>query len=115
MNFTLQHLFEMSCSIASMSAVPPQYSIEPRHTAVPCYSLEPLLGERRLEHNPRVAPRRIPTGTFQKCNSRVAILLTEQEDGASFPTYGRNAKIRGEVFMKDCDDIFAVTVKVRLS
>lgn len=105
----------MPCSISSVSAVPPQYSIDSKHTAAPSYSLEPLLGERRLEHNPRVAPRSTPSGTFHKCNSRVAILLTEQESGASFPTYGRNARIRGEVFMKERDDISAVTLKVCMS
>ena len=104
----------MSCT-SSMSAVPPQYSIESRHTSqVPSYSLEPLLGERRLEHNPGVTRRRTPSGTYQKCNSHIAILLTEQEDGASSPTYSRNATIRGEVFMKDSDDIFAVTIKARM-
>ena len=103
----------MPCT-GSMSAVPPQYSIESRHSSqVPSYSLEPLLGERRLEHNP-VTRRRTPSGTYQKCNSHIAILLTEQEDGASSPTYSRNATIRGEVFMKDSVDIFAVTMKARM-
>ena len=110
LNVTL--LLEMACST---SPLPPEYSFESKYTAdIPSYSLEPLLGERRLEHNPGVIRRRIPTGTFQKCNSHIAILLPEQEDGASSPTYGRNAKIRGEVFMKDRVDIFAVTVKVRV-
>ena len=113
LNVTL--LLEMACSTSSIPTLPPEYSFESKYTAdIPSYSLEPLLGERRLEHNPGVIRRRIPTGTFQKCNSHIAILLPEQEDGASSPTYGRNARIRGEVFMKDRVDIFAVTVKVRV-
>jgi hypothetical protein len=94
-----------------MSFVPPCYSAESAQS-IPSYSSEPLAGERRLEHSPPVAHRPIPTGIFTKDNGRVSLLLTQQEDGAALPTYGRNSIIRGVVFPKDTEDVFAVTVKV---
>lgn len=97
-----------------MCAVPPSYSLE-LEGSVPSYSSEPLYGEQRLEHSPRITRRRMPTGTFTKSNSRVTLFLSGQDDGASSPTYGRNGCIRGEVFVKDIDrkDLVAVTMKVR--
>jgi hypothetical protein len=74
--------------------------------------LEPLSGEQRLELNPPVARRLTPAGTFTKDNGCFSLLLTQQEDGAALPTYGRSGIIRGAVFLKDREDILAVILKV---
>lgn len=94
-----------------MCPVLPDYSCDYDQPA-PSYSLEVLDGEHRLEYTPPTARRPIPTGTFTKANRRVSLILTDQEEGVDFPTYGRNATIRGEVFLKDRENIDNVTVKV---
>jgi hypothetical protein len=94
-----------------MSPVPPRYSAEFARS-IPSYSSEPLAGEQRLELNPPVARRPIPAGTFTCESKRASLLLTQQEDGAAMPTYGRNGTIRGVLFLKSTDDILAVTLKV---
>jgi hypothetical protein len=94
-----------------MSSVPPRYSAESVRS-VPPYSPEPLVGEQRLELNPPVARRQIPTGTFTRQSKQISLLLTQQEDGAVLPTYGRKGTIRGVVFLKDTEDISTVTLKV---
>jgi hypothetical protein len=96
-----------------MIPIPPRYSVESTLT-VPTYSSEPLAGEQRLQLNPPVLHRPIPDGTFTRENGRVSLLLTQQEDGALLPTYGRNATIRGVLFLKNTDKIFAVTLKVHM-
>ena len=94
-----------------MSPVPPRYSAESVRS-VPSYSPEPLVNEQRLEFNPPVARRPIPTGTFTRESKQITLLLTQQEDGAPLPTYGRKGTIRGVVFLKDTEDISTVTLKV---
>jgi len=95
-----------------MSFIPPHYDSAQSSQSIPSYSSEPLAGERRLEHSPPVAHRPIPTGIFTKDNGRVSLLLTQQEHGAALPTYGRNSIIRGVVFPKHTENVFAVTVNV---
>ena len=95
-----------------MSAVPPRYSAELAQS-VPTYSSEPLAGEQRLELNqPQVTRHAIRSETFTRENRSVSLLLTQQENGVTLPTYGRNGTIRGVVFLKDTEDILAVTLKV---
>jgi hypothetical protein len=40
------------------------------------------------------------------------LVLTEQEDGATIPVYGRNALVNGEIHLEGRENITSVTVKV---
>lgn len=100
------HQTEMS----SMILEPPSYSPS---AAAPIYSAEPANDEERLEFVTRSLHRATPDGSFTKKSSGVTIVLAEQEDGATVPSYSRNGVVTGEVILDD-EKVLAVSVQVRL-
>ncbi|KAJ7688613.1 hypothetical protein B0H17DRAFT_652292 [Mycena rosella] len=97
----------MATLIASTSVLPP-YSPSP---AVPPYSPEPAQDEQRVEHTPRT--RSHPTGNFITKSGRDAVVLTEQNSTAEFPTYGRHASINGFVTLDDRETVSEIVLKVK--
>ncbi|KAJ6562878.1 hypothetical protein DFH09DRAFT_1479060 [Mycena vulgaris] len=92
---------------ASSSVLPP-YSPSP---AVPSYSPEPAHDEQRVEHTPRT--RLHPTGNYIAKSGRDAVVLTEQEENAKLPTYGRHASINGFVTLEDRETVSQIVLKIK--
>ncbi len=88
---------------------PPVYSPS---SAVPSYAAEPASDEERLEFVARSQSRHTPDGTFTKKSRGITVVLADQEDGATIPSYSRNGVVRGEVILDD-EKVLAVTIKVR--
>ncbi|KAJ7156145.1 hypothetical protein C8R46DRAFT_857648, partial [Mycena filopes] len=86
----------------------PPYSPSP---AVPSYSPEPAHDEQRVEHTPRA--RSHPTGNYIKQCGHDAVVLTEQDPRAEFPTYGRHATISGFVTLEDRETVSEIVLKVK--
>ncbi|KAK0504260.1 hypothetical protein EDD18DRAFT_1412473 [Armillaria luteobubalina] len=77
----------------------------------PHYSCDPSQGERRVEHTPRSGPR-VSSGTFIKKRGRLTVVLTEQEDDATSPVYGREAAIHGALLLEKVDAVQLVQIKL---
>lgn len=77
----------------------------------PTYSTVPYAGEETVAFTPRVgiAP---PTGTFKRDWPQATLILKDQEEGTRLPTYGRNARIVGELGVKNVETVARVTVTV---
>lgn len=90
---------------------PPTYS--PSSDA-PVYAAEPTNGEERLEFVARGQNRNTPDGTFTKKSGGVTVVLADQDDNATIPSYSRNGVVRGDVLLDD-EKVLAVAVKVRYS
>lgn len=45
----------------------------------------------------------------------MSVILTDQDDGAALPTYGRNDTVKGILHLKDTKDVTRVSVKVSQS
>ncbi|TFK52166.1 hypothetical protein OE88DRAFT_1718201 [Heliocybe sulcata] len=97
-----------SCS--SSIAPPPSYY--PSSDA-PAYSLEPSQSEERLELSARRG-RTLPTGPLLKRSGRITLLLQNQDEDASIPTYGRAATVSGEVQVKSKQDAKIISVAIKL-
>jgi len=80
----------------------------------PSYSYELACGEQRLQHTPRTR-RPTPTSVFTKKSGRTTIILNEQEEHASIPSYGRQALITGTVCLEQIENVLEVKVQVRVS
>ncbi|KAJ6562883.1 hypothetical protein DFH09DRAFT_920630 [Mycena vulgaris] len=95
--------------VASSSVLPP-YSPSP---AVPSYSPDPAHDEQRVEHTPgRTTRLSRPTGNYIAKSGRDAVVLTEQEENAKLPTYGRHASINGFVTLEDRETVSEIVLKV---
>lgn len=92
----------------------PRYSSSLSVDSVPLYSPEPSAGERRLDHTAQRGTAQRPThsGVRTRGNARMSIILTDQDDGAALPTYGRNDAVKGMLHLKDTKDVTRVSVKV---
>ncbi|TFK24933.1 hypothetical protein FA15DRAFT_591487 [Coprinopsis marcescibilis] len=79
----------------------------------PSYSHEPSGDEQRLEHTPstRLAGSQ-PTGTFIKKSGKTTIILNDQENGASIPSYGRHGCINGALLFEQHELITEVEFEV---
>ena len=77
----------------------------------PSYSCNPTCGEERIEHTPRAREAR-PTGAFIKKNGSVTVVLHDQEDGATVPTFGRQSKVNGILLLDKYELVSQVTLKV---
>ncbi|KAJ6629305.1 hypothetical protein B0H10DRAFT_2208720 [Mycena sp. CBHHK59/15] len=92
---------------SSGSALPPYTPSPP----VPSYSPEPAHNERRVEHTPRRAHAH--TGNYIKKHGRETVILTDQDDKAEFPMYGRHASINGFVTVEDRETVSEVVLKIK--
>ncbi|KAJ6501830.1 hypothetical protein DFH09DRAFT_1441523, partial [Mycena vulgaris] len=97
-----------SAPVASSSVLPP-YSPSP---AVPSYSSDPAHDEQRVEHTPG-RTRLCPTGNYIAKSGHDAVVLTEQEENAKLPTYGRTASINGFVTLKDRETVSEIVLKIK--
>lgn len=88
----------------------PRYSPSP--SPAPDYSVEPATGELTLQRSPQHI-HRTPQSTFVRKDGHITIVLTGQEDGALFPTYGRHSMITGEIMFERADYTFEVVLHVR--
>ena len=77
----------------------------------PSYSCDPVHGEERIEHTPSIRGSH-PTGTFVKKHGSVTVVLHDQEDGATTPTFGRRSKINGVLLLDKNEETSRVTVQV---
>ena len=78
----------------------------------PSYTCQLGSGERLLEHTPQSRTSRHPTSLFVKKAGRTTVILNDQEDGATMPSYGRSATISGNLFLEQSESIVEVVLKV---
>lgn len=79
----------------------------------PEYSAEPGPSEERLALTSRRSARRPPTtSVLTRSNSAILIALVGQEAESSVLTYGRKARIVGDIGLKDPKFIQEVRIKV---
>ncbi|KAJ6620974.1 hypothetical protein B0H10DRAFT_2215513 [Mycena sp. CBHHK59/15] len=95
--------------IASCSGALPPYT---QFAKVPCYSPEPARDELILEQTPR-SRARAPTGNYLKKSGRDTVILTEQDENAEYPTYGRQGTISGLISVESRESVSEVVLKVR--
>ena len=95
----------------SDASEPPTYSPSP---AAPAYAIEPGPSERTLAATAR-AHRMSRTGVFMRSNSLITIALRGQQEDATLPSYGRNAKIAGDVGLSCTQGVQSVDVVVRIA
>jgi len=80
---------------------------------LPSYSCELSFGERRLEHTPRShLARQQPTSVFIQKAGKTTVILNEQHEGATIPSYGRQALISGSLVLEQSESIVEVAIKV---
>jgi len=80
---------------------------------LPSYSCELSCGERRLEHTPRSRSARLqPSSVFLKKAGKTTIILNEQHEGVTVPSYGRQALITGSLVFEQSETILEVVIKV---
>ncbi|KAJ7619603.1 hypothetical protein FB45DRAFT_800059 [Roridomyces roridus] len=91
-----------------MATLPPYASC----STLPSYSLDPALGEARLEQTPLRAPPRHQTGNYLKRSGRDVLVLTNQDSCAPVPTYGRRGGIMGFVALENRETVDEVVLKI---
>jgi len=81
---------------------------------LPSYSCELSFGERRLEHTPRSHfARQQPTSVFIQKAGKTTVILNDQHEGATVPSYGRQALISGSLVLEQSESIVEVAIKVK--
>lgn len=78
---------------------------------VPPYSAEPAIDERILNHT-EPSFRAVPTGSYTRSNEFLQMTLKEQVDGLEIPTYGQRGLVKGEVTLRDPQNVVSVDLKV---
>jgi len=78
----------------------------------PCYSSDPACGEQLIQCTPRIGRR--PSGTFKKRSGGTTVILAEQCDDATIPTYPRHGSVSGVVAFEHRESITEVKIKVSL-
>ncbi|KAK0449746.1 uncharacterized protein EV420DRAFT_762730 [Desarmillaria tabescens] len=78
----------------------------------PAYSLDPSDGESRIDLTPSRSANNRFTGNFLKKEGNLSVVLTEQQDGCTVPSYGRKGVINGAVFFERRDLVTSVQVKL---
>ncbi|KIJ62554.1 hypothetical protein HYDPIDRAFT_93958 [Hydnomerulius pinastri MD-312] len=77
----------------------------------PSYSTELLPGERTVEQARR-ALSQPPTGVYRRITENLSIVLRDQRPGSIHPIYGRGAVVRGDLMLRNTDDLTSVTLKL---
>ncbi|KAJ6518517.1 hypothetical protein DFH09DRAFT_1194305 [Mycena vulgaris] len=98
----------MSTSYGTTSALP---GYTPS-ALVPSYSPEPADDERLIERAPQ-SKSRPSTGYYIHKSGRDTVLLTDQDEHADLPTYGRHGYINGYVCIEDRDLVSKVVLTVK--
>lgn len=81
----------------------------------PSYSAHTLDGEQVLAQTTRFHSSSHPTGTFTKHTGDITILLSEQDQDADVPSYGRLGLLAGSISLDSSlkvEDIVEVVLKV---
>ncbi|KAK7029894.1 hypothetical protein R3P38DRAFT_2524578 [Favolaschia claudopus] len=91
-----------------MTSILPPYSPSP---SAPSYSREPAHDEERIQLTPPMHVR--STGTYTKKCGNDTVVLTEQDCGAEFPKYGRQASIDGFVTFEDRETVCEIVLKLK--
>lgn len=78
----------------------------------PAYSNSPLFDEQTLRYSPRSGSYTSPSGTYSQRTKEIALLLTEQENDASRPTYDGLSFISGIITLANREDVSQIEVKV---
>lgn len=78
----------------------------------PSYTCQLGSGERLLEHTPQSRSSRQHTSLFIKKAGRTTVILNDQEDGTTMPTYGRQATVSGNLLLEQSESILEVVLKV---
>ncbi|KDR82874.1 hypothetical protein GALMADRAFT_238508 [Galerina marginata CBS 339.88] len=99
-------------TFASSSDLLPELPSYSPSSPSPSYSCDLARGERLLEHTPR-ASRLASTSLFIKKAGKTTVVLNEQEDGATIPSYGRQAIISGQMLLEQSESIVEVVLKVK--
>lgn len=86
---------------------------DPHYIDTPTYSAEPSIDERVLERT-QTLERTVPTGTYTCSNEHFQLTLREQQSHAKLPSYGRHGHIKGELSLKDLEEIVSVDIKVHV-
>lgn len=94
-------------SESTLQLEPPRYSPS---LPSPDYSVKPADGEHLIDHGLGGTP--VANSTFIKKFGRTTVVLNEQEEGTTTPTFGRHADISGHLFFEQGHDILDVTLKV---
>ena len=80
-------------------------------TAAPLYHAEASPDERVLDYAARTRRRPTPDWTFIKSIRGISVILTEQEQDVSVPTYSRHGTVKGTVLLED-ELLHSVSIKV---
>jgi hypothetical protein len=100
----------MEFPLCSPSSELPSYSPS---APLPSYSCELSCGERLLEHTPRSRSAHVqPSSVFIKKAGKTTIILNEQLEGVTIPSYGRQASITGSLVLEQSESILEVVIKV---
>lgn len=102
-------IYSQPACAASSASLPPSYSAS---SASPPYTSQPTEQEQRLDYVAVPSTSRQHSGVFTKRTRRLAVTLSNQEDGIEAPVYARNALISGEIEI-DEPSVLAISVKVR--
>ncbi|KIM43282.1 hypothetical protein M413DRAFT_444097 [Hebeloma cylindrosporum] len=98
--------FELSCPSSDLPGYSPS-------APLPSYSCELSCGERRLEHTPRSRSGHLqPSSVFVKKAGKTTIILNDQHEGVTVPSYGRQALIHGNLVLEKSESILEVVIKV---
>lgn len=79
---------------------------------LPSYSSDPTCGEQRLDHTPRHMLSNRLTSVFTRRAGKATIVLTEQEEGTSTPTYGRTSAVTGAISLENRQNVLEVVACV---
>ncbi|KAJ6518509.1 hypothetical protein DFH09DRAFT_1427377, partial [Mycena vulgaris] len=81
-------------------------------TVVPSYSPEPADDERLIERAPQ-SKSRPSTGYYIQKSGRDTVVLTDQDEHADVPTYGRQGHINGFVSIEDREFVSKVVLTIK--
>ncbi|KAG7088161.1 hypothetical protein E1B28_012183 [Marasmius oreades] len=98
----------MDCS-NTQTQTPPSYCAQVVGPP-PCYSCKLLFGEQLIQETRSL--QGLARGTFKKRCGGIVAALTEQEDDATIPTYGRQSSVNGAVALDNREGTTEVTVKL---
>ncbi|KAE9393202.1 hypothetical protein BT96DRAFT_1023119 [Gymnopus androsaceus JB14] len=92
-------------------ALPPSYSLD---FQIPDYSAEPGLDEERLEyHEARWQEYDArPTGVFIHEKNGIIVILNNQQEKTTLPTFGRRSKVEGTLVIDTPESVSEATLKL---
>ena len=92
--------------------IPPGYSDS---LSLPSYSCQLANGEQRLGYTPQ-ATRSRPNSVYIKNSEELNVLLNDQEENVTIPTFGRRGVISGTVLLSQgrLDSIRKIVLQVVL-